>query len=76
MALSRSQPEPLDACPFIDADDLRCDRRFRLSHLSEALGVCVGGYRSCRTYWRLLREQPARRTALTVHGQPLQPTGS
>lgn len=76
MTMSSARTEPLNACPFIDADDLRCDRRFSLMHLSEALGVCVDGYRSCPTYWRLMREHPTRLTHLTAHGQPLQPTGS
>lgn len=74
--MSLSNSNPIDACPFIDDDDPRCASHFKLSHLAEALEICIDGYHGCPTYWRLARQQPERLIMITANGRPLQPTGS
>jgi len=64
------------ACPFIDDDDPQCGSHFTLGHLSQAFGDCFGSYRRCPNYYRLLRKHPERLILPTVHGRPLQPTGT
>lgn len=70
----RNDTDMQEMCPFINAGDDRCASRFTLSRLAEAFGHCVGDYRSCPTYYRLLHENPQtdpedRLTPLTAHGQ-------
>jgi len=65
-----------ESCPFIDADDPRCRSRFTIDHMSEAFGVCLGAYRTCPNFYRLLQLRPQRTLHMTVHGRPLSSTGS
>mgnify|MGYP001170449892 CR=1 FL=1 len=71
-------------CPLIDLDDRRCDTRFTLRHLNEALDLCAGQFQGCPTYVQILREQmdhvasrvspfahDAPNIDLTLNGQPV-----
>jgi hypothetical protein len=73
--MPRQAETSLDLCPFIDDGDDRCASHFTLDHLSEALTECIGGYRGCAHYWRLLRSRGQLLITITAHGRTLQPTG-
>lgn len=81
MRFSRSdlliQPAPhaANACPYLELDDHRCAANLTLEHLNEAFDLCMGGYRGCQVYYKLLREKPPALISATCHGKPFQPTG-
>lgn len=64
------------ACPFVDAEDARCDSHFKLGRLDEALRECFGDYRLCRHYRRLNVAQPLSIVTMTAYGRSLQPVGA
>ncbi len=70
-------PQRTDACPFLEANDERCDSHFSLGRLSLAFGDCFGRYHQCPNYHRLKARSPHHALVLaTVHGRQLQPTGT
>lgn len=40
-------------CPHIDRDDDRCQWRFSLRQLDQALSVCFGSYHGCAIFHRI-----------------------
>jgi hypothetical protein len=76
--MSELIPDVSEACPFIDDNQASCSSHFKLGHLSEAFGDCIGGFQSCTHYWRMNSKlpQPHPVITLTAYGRPLQPTGS
>jgi hypothetical protein len=65
-----------EACPFIEANDTRCNSHFTLGHLSQAFGDCMGQYQQCPNYHRLSATINSTRVIATLHGRQLQPTGT
>ena len=76
-------------CPFFERDDERCQARFSLGRLSEAMDVCLGnGVAGCLMYHRLRMEEeqgavfansPAPTPVTLTHDGDslrLRPTGS
>lgn len=54
-------------CPYIDMDDARCRRRFRLQSLHEAFELCCGGHRGCATYYQIRNEQSGRCEPIPIY---------
>jgi hypothetical protein len=57
-------------CPWIDAGDPRCARRFSLARLDEAMRYCLKAPSACPVYHQLQAESELERISLTVHGVP------
>jgi len=68
MRLSSQSAE--QTCPWIDAGDPRCGRRFTLGHLSEAMHYCLQDPSACPVYQQIHAERHVERISLTIHGQP------
>ena len=70
---------PHIACPFVNANDPRCESRFGLGRLEQAFTVCFGSYRVCPMYHRISEEQIEREDGellpdavpVTAYGQAL-----
>ena len=82
-------PVAVNCCPYLERDDERCQARFSLGRLSEAMDVCLGsGVAGCLMYHRLRMEEeqgvvfahsPAPAPVTLTHDGDslrLRPTGS
>lgn len=84
-----ADPAATNCCPYFERDDERCQARFSLGRLSEAMDVCLGnGVAGCLMYHRLRMEEeqgavfansPAPTPVTLTHDGDslrLRPTGS
>ena len=71
-----------EGCPFIDLNDPLCAGHFKLNHLDEAFGQCLGNYHACPIHQRIVDRGPSTvrltiaGTAPAMRGVALRATGS
>ena len=57
-SMPAGDPVAVNCCPYLERDDERCQARFSLGRLSEAMDVCLGsGVAGCLMYHRLRMEE-------------------
>ena len=59
-------------CPFINLEDPRCAKHFKLSRLDEALSLCLSNHHACSIYHALVNRRPV---VLSLGARP-QPGGA